>query len=80
MFSIQLDSSYLLELRNLKNSSPLFSNKGCCNCSWKKSGATDTHTLEIDGKVLINRSRAHWLQSNALSFALGWFKIDLLRA
>lgn len=61
MLSVQLDSNYFLELGCLKNSS-LFSDKGCCNCSWRKPGATDTHTLETVGKALVNLSGAHWLQ------------------
>lgn len=58
----------------------LFSDKGCCNCCWRKPGAADTHTLEIVGKALVNHASAYWPQRSAVSFVLGRSEIDLLIA
>lgn len=59
MLSARLDASYFSELGHVKNSSPLFSDKGCHKCSWRKPGAADTHILGTVARALVNRSGAH---------------------
>jgi hypothetical protein len=64
MFSVQLYPGHLWEMECLKNSSPLFSGKGCCNCSCGYQ-VLQTPTYRPVGMARVNQTQGHWSHYDA---------------